>query len=236
MSDHRVTLAEVVRAQVATIFGKWRPAAGLEAAEAAAVLAERRDFADRLTSFVRAIEAPEPAVIQRVRDVTRSIYNDPNLRNLPTPEAIALQVKQVFVAKQRQRCVGCIQMGGYYMSADVDAILHNPLLGDLDYGPAGTLCIAHHEVAHYFEAREERRRRGVLYRYPPPFSMLPRGSHNTPSADLWRAYLDGADQGPMAKWARGWLEKERGVEFDAQVVETAPTSQETLGRDDWQGV
>lgn len=220
-----VTVAEVVRAQVALLFGKYRPAGGLTPEEASAMQAERVEFAKRLTDLVRGIDAPDAALIEQIRNVTRTVYSDDKLRNLPTVEGLCALVKRSFATRVRATCAGCAEMGGRYENASPDAPLLARVQGDIDYAEHGWLCIAHHHAVLWYQRRECLRRNvpgiaGLLPRfaYPPPEEILPRNGRPTqpPAEDPeWESFTDGASMGPTARWARAFVLRAYGYEVGA---------------------
>lgn len=217
MNGRRVTLAEVVRAQVATLFGKFRPAGGLSAEEQNAVRAERVEFADRLVALLRAIDANEAAVVQEVRRITRELYND-TLARLPSVEFIAVRVKAAFRATSRPVCFACEEIGGRYLWNGEDAPLMAKAVGEVEYpGGAGWLCLHHHAVVHWYGHRECRRRGipGVggaprIFEYPAPTSLLPRGMTTHAGDSSVLPFTDGASMGATARWAVGYMKKAHG--------------------------
>lgn len=245
MNGRRVTLAEVVRAQVATLFGKFRPAGGLSAEEQAAVRAERVEFADRLVALLRAIDANEAAVVQEVRRITRELYND-TLARLPSVEFIALRVKAAFRASARPTCFACEEIGGRYLWNGDDAPLMPKAIGEVEYpGGAGWLCLQHHGVAHWYGYRECRRRGipgvgGVprIFEYPPPTCLLPRGVTALAGDSSVLPWTDGVNMGPTARWAvaymkkaHGWVVGETEQPLLAEVPERAPDAGGEAWRD-----
>lgn len=214
------TLRQVVTAQVAYLHGKFaRLPRGAEEAEIAAARAERVETADRLATYLSAMNAPEAAIIQEVRRISRVLYNE-DLQKMPSAEMLAAKVKEAFKAGEaRPTCAGCEAMGGFYMTGSPDEPLQGAVLGDIEWKGHGWLCVWHNGVAVWF-AHRERRRRGVAsiqgcparFDYPPPREMLPR--HARPSAldvfGSWDAYTDGAATTPMATWGRSFVEKATG--------------------------
>ncbi len=236
-----VTVVEVVRAQVATLFGKYRPAGGLTAEETSAVQAERVEFSRRLADLIRGIDAPDAAIIEQIRNVTRVVYSDDKMRNLPTPESLCSLVKRAFATRIRATCQGCVDMGGRYENASPDAPILARAQGDIDYGEHGWLCLSHHHAALWYQRRECARRNvpgiaGLLPRfaYPPPEEILPRSGRPTqPPADDpgWESYTDGGNMGPLARWARGFVLRAYGYEVGSTEtpllvdVDSAPKSE-----------
>jgi hypothetical protein len=238
-----VTLAQVVKAQVALLFGKYRPAGGLDAEEQKAVQAERHDFADRLVSMVQAIDAPEAAVIEQVRKVTRDVYADERRQNLPTVESLCSLVKRSFVSREKPPCLGCRDMGGHYRTASPDEPLSKVQSGEVPYEGHGHLCPVHNRAVGWYEHRECRRRSIPVsatgepprFEYPPPYELLPRGACPTrPPADdpMWTSWTDGSRMGPLAKWARSFVDRVYGhrvgetEESDGPLLENAPAPAE----------
>lgn len=210
MIGRKVTLTEVVRAQVALLFGRFRPAGGLSPEEQTAVRTERVEFTDRLVALVRAIDANEAAVVQEVRRITRDLYNTPDAR-MPSVEGIAGRVKAAFQARERPVCFGCSAMGGVYEHAGDTAILYGKRMGEVEWGRAGWLCLRHHVTLNWYLEREARRRNlpGVggaprIFDYPPPATILPHGALGCAPPDDdpgWTSWTDGAKMGPTARWA-----------------------------------
>lgn len=210
MNGRKVTLTEVVRAQVALLFGRFRPAGGLSPEEQTAVRTERVEFTDRLVALVRAIDANEAAVVQEVRRITRDLYNAPDAK-MPSVEGIAGRVKAAFQVRERPTCFGCDAMGGVYEHAGDTAILYPKRPGEVQWGRHGWLCLRHHTTLNWYLEREARRRNlpGVggaprIFDYPPPPTILPHGApHASPPADdpLWTSWTDGPKMGPTARWA-----------------------------------
>ncbi len=213
-----VSLAEVVRAQVALLFGKYRPAGGLSEEETRAVRAERTEFGDRLVTMIRGIDAPEAAVVEQVRLVTRDVYADDRMRNLPTVESLCALVKRSFSSNlHRPLCFACVELGGHYRTADPVEPLQAKQRGEIEYAGHGWLCIDHSEVVCWYEHREMHRRglstiAGIRARfeYVPPQTLLPRASNAAaPPADdpKWASWTDGGNMGPLALWARAFVKR-----------------------------
>ena len=217
-----VTLAEVVRAQVALLFGKYRPAGGLTPEEQTAIRSERVEFGDRLVALIRGIDAPDSAIIEQVRLVTRDVYADERMRNLPTVESLCALVKRSFATKVRAACLGCAEMGGIYENASPDTPIRARQPGDFQYERVGWLCLGHHHAVSWYENREHYRR-GIpsiadtmpRFEYPPPGELLPRAGQvgRAPADDpKWESWTDGANMGPLARWAREFCRKVYGHE------------------------
>lgn len=216
------TLKEVVKAQVATLFGKFRPAGGLSEDEISAIRAERVEFSERLYLLTQAIDAPEAAIIQEIRRITREVYNDHGRGTLPSVEMLSTRVKTAFRPKDRPICFGCEEMGGHYLHAGAEEILQRKVVGEIEVGGRGWLCLAHHHALLWY-AQREARRRGIpslsgsprVFVYAPPEELLPRGAKPSrwPEDDvLWASWTDGRNMGPLAEWARAWTKKEYGWE------------------------
>ena len=206
----KVTLTETVRAQVALLFGKFRPAGNLAPSELAAVRAERIEFADRLVALVRGIEAQEPAVIQEVRRVAREVFNE-QFSKMPSAEDLCARVKHAFQTKLRAPCFGCQANGGWLPRANPDEPPQRVFTGEIEFAPLGWLCVGHSEAVTWY-AQREARRRGLpglggcprIFAYPPPACLLPRGGRpadGPPEDPTWTAYTDGANMGVLARWA-----------------------------------
>lgn len=232
------TLGEVVRAQVAYLFGRFRSPAELTADERGALKAERVDFADRLLALVRAIDQPQEHVVQVVRDVTRQLTNEP-LARLPSVEAIAAKVKGSFRAKERPMCFACETIGGIHLRGGDDAPLMPKQRGEVEWGRDGFLCLSHHEALNWYCHREARARGipGVYgmprsHDYPAPPVLLPREAapSSPPLSDpLWESWTDGGRMGSTARWCRAYLKRVHGWDLDAQ-RESLPLEQ---GGDPW---
>lgn len=236
-----VTLAEVVKAQVAYLFGKFRPPTSLSAEETNAIRAERVEFSDRLIAFLRAIDAPEPRIVQEVRAVARDLFNDSSYTKMPTPEQVSSRVKAAFAVRARPTCFGCTDMGGRYEVAGDDAPLKEKQIGEFEYPGHGFLCSSHHHPVHWY-AHREAVRRGVtgpcgtpfVMEYPPPSELLPSGvvPRSAPAADpKWASYTDGHNMGPLARWAREYVKRRHGWlvgETEAPLLEGAEPT-----RDAW---
>lgn len=246
--SRNVSIQDVVRAQVALLFGKFRPAGGLSPEEQGALRAERVEFGDRLCSMVRAIDAPEPAVIEQVRNVTREVYADERQRNLPTVESLCALVKRSFQTRTRGVCLGCVEGGGSYMNASPDEPLGRKWQGEVEYAKVGWLCLIHHHAVVWYTQREKARRgiesiAGCVARDPgpPPFELRPRLALTAPADDPnWASWTDGANMGPLARWAREFVKRVSGYDVGAtetpllgEQVAAAPTGPE---REEWRSV
>ena len=240
-----VSLVEVVKAQVALLFGKYRPVGGLSEDEQRAIRAERVEFCDRLVALLGAIDAPQAAVVEQVRLVTREVYSDGQPRNLPSVESLCGLVKRAFTAgRQRPLCFGCVDMGGRYHSASPDEPLRAKATGEIPFDPFGWLCMAHHRAVVWYEDRERWRRniaviqdRAPMCEYPPIEELLPRGAWRPqPPADdpKWTSWTDGANMGPLALWARAFVKRAYGhdvAESDAPLLDAKPVLAEES--DEW---
>lgn len=245
-----VTLAQTVRAQVALLFGKFRPAGGLAREETEALSAERAEFGNRLVALVQAIDAPEVAVCEKVREVTRQVYGDGRLDRLPSVEHLSGLVKRSFSVAERPTCSGCRDMGGHYRCASPDEPLGAVRQGEVAYENHAWLCVLHHRAVEWYEGRE-RRRRGIpfyfagqpvlpRFEYPPPEVLLPRGGFgpDAPADDpKWTSFTDGQNMGPTARWARAYVERVYGhrIEEAAPLLGAAP-EEAVVESDAWRDI
>lgn len=199
-----VTLAEIVRAQVALLFSKWRGGA-LSDEEKAAMQADRAEWSQRLTMYLRAIDAPERAVIEQVRKVTRELYRDANPNKIPSIEEVAARVKGAFQVQREVACEGCRDMGGYYLHASDDEPLYSREPGTHPWGLDRSLCTFHHEAANWYAWRAGWWAQGKPWPYPAPLILLPRGARHDRD---WSQHTDGALMGRMARWAVAYVERQ----------------------------
>lgn len=218
------TLQDVVRACVTLLFGRFRSFGGLTAEETKALQAERREYAERVLHYIRALPAPVESVAQEVRAVTQRFQGDQRADKMPTPEQFAGAVKDAFADRPAAiPCQGCRDMGGWYSHASPGAVLHPRAVGALPWPKGLYLCTAHHEAALFYFARADRQRAGFAWHYPPPACMAPKGwftkpPHKRPDLSAW---IDGASLSLMARWARRFVQEHTDIELP-EVGESLP--------------
>lgn len=107
------TLASIVRGQVAELYGKFRPATGLDAEERKGVAAERQEFASRVVSGLEELDHSREVVVKHFRRIVRELRNEPSWAKMPTAEGIVSRVRRcVEQGIERPMCAACVRMGG----------------------------------------------------------------------------------------------------------------------------
>lgn len=209
-------LKEIIRAQVAFLFSRFKPVGGLTEDEQKAVGAERVEFTERVFAYLNGVTAAVPEIIEQVRFAARHFQEDQRLSKMPTPEEVAGRVKAHFSAKATSApCRGCKDMSGYYSFNGTDAPLLHRQDGIHRYPGSVFLCGWHHDAAFYFVARERRRQEGRPYTYEPPSVLVPRLYFcSQGEREDVTAYLYGGKMGPMARWAHAFAKEVYGLEIE----------------------
>ena len=183
-------LGEVVRANVAQLFGRFRPPSGMSESEVKGIKAERLEFAQRLVTMLKAVDAPTDSIIHEFRDVMRELMNQPYSVRMPTADGIAASVRE-----RCQRdvvyppCPICSKVGG-----------RPGVLADSERGPierSGTIrvegewwCPDHHRLMAWFAWRQSKWEDGIVWPYPPPMLVFPKDAFRGPG-DEDAHYTDG---------------------------------------------
>lgn len=219
-------IPEVVRGQVAELFGRFRPAAGLSAEEVKGVAAERQEFASRVAHGLQELQHPQAAIVREFRRIIRELRNEPAWAKMPTPEGIVGRVRSCLEQGiARPTCPACDRVGGS-PGFFANSALGPKLEGQLKVVATGEWwCGAHYEQLAWYWWRHLRFSGGRAWTYPVPRSLLPRETANVsgPPSSL-REYTDGALISSSAIFVREYLERVLGEPLREEPCPTATSA------------
>lgn len=204
-----MSLAETVRGQVAELFGKYRPAAGLSAEEIKAIGAERTEFASRIVAGLRGLAHSQDAITREFRRVIYEIRNEPWGSKMPTAEGIVGRVRSACSGGfEIPWCVCCEHLGGtpgYW----IDSPLTDKSRGAVKAEVTGEWwCGTCHEALAWYWNRELFAENGRSWGQAVPTILVPKNA--------WRMgvevhelepYTDGLNQGRLALFVRRYVRK-----------------------------
>jgi hypothetical protein len=203
-------IGEVVRGNVAGLFGRFRPPAGKSASEIAAVKAERVEFGDRLIPSLKLMSADAKKIERATRDVFKEIESS-SILIMPDPEAIAASVRdKLNVTEKREDCAACVEFGGvpaiFRDKTPGAIVMRGDVLVDRTW-----LCFAHHEPVSWFLNRQKHYESGLKWPYPPSFCLVPEASYSAGAEPnhYWE-YTDGMFISPLGYWVREQAESVLG--------------------------
>lgn len=169
-------LGEVVRANVAQLFGRFRPPAGMSESEIKGVKAERVEFAQRLVTMLKVLDAPASKIIRELREVCRELMNQPFTMRMPTADGIAGSVRE---RVQREvvhpPCPICSKL------TSAPGIYADSARGPVER--SGTLrlegewwCADHYRILSWISHRQGKYEDGIAWPYPPPMLFFPKAA------------------------------------------------------------
>lgn len=195
------TLREVVTAQVTLLWSRFRPMKDMGEEERKALAAERQEWGRALTSYLRAQDEADGAVIAALRTVCREILQQQGLGTVPSPEEVSTRVRRLIQKPlPTVECLGCKMMGGTFRAPH--GVRCPPTVGLVPWGDF-SLCLPHHEVLNWYAWRAERVQHGMEWNQPPPASLV--GWSLRPPASEWASLTDGERMGEMARWAHALI-------------------------------
>ena len=203
-------ISDVVRGNVSSLFGRFRPPQGKSQEEILAAKAERLEFGDRLIPMLKLL-GDDPKTERAIRQVFREIQGEPTSMPMPTPDGVVARVRRVLnVAEVRPDCPGCVALGGVPGIFADTPVLPTISKGELPIG-RHWLCPAHHEVVAWYAHRQSRYADGLLWYYPPPVSLIPRDNLALGQpVEHYYEYTDGALISALGLWARDFVESLTG--------------------------
>lgn len=202
-------LSEVVRGQVAELFGRFRQATALSAEERQAVAGERQEYASKLTALLSEIErVTEARVVEELRRILGEMRSDSSLVKLPPPEEVARRVESAALAKaEKPYCPVCERFGGMPWASDREPGAR--ARGEFAVGPEWW-CAGHYGVLSWYSWRQQSHETGKTFRLPPP-ELLPAGTRRaTRDPREYLEYTDGALMPDHVVYIREHLERSTG--------------------------
>jgi len=200
-------IGEVVRGNVSSLFGRFRPPAGRTEEEIRSAKAERIEFGDRLIPMLKLLGDGGGTTEKAVRGVFRELQSEPTSMPMPTPDSIAARVREKLnIAEERPDCPGCVRLGGIPgIFSDLPAG-QGVRKGDTQV-ERHWLCHGHLEPVVWFLSRQSRYEDGISFPYPPPLCLIPKDSY-VPGAgpDHYHEHIDGALICELGLWAREFVE------------------------------
>lgn len=203
----RETLRGVIRGNLGTLWGRYRPTANLSEDEVKGIAAERQDFGDRIREILEDVQAPTASIIRELRSVFHEIEKQPFHLKMPTAEEIAGRVRARLVAdEEKPMCPACQHLG------EAPGVWANTAGREKKRGQLPGMandwwCCDHYEVLAWYTNRQARFKAGKEFPYPPPWCLIPHesvrcGAH--PS--LYAEFTDGALVSPLGAYVREYLE------------------------------
>lgn len=206
------TLSSIVRGQIAELFGRFRPAAGLSGDELKGISAERHEFQTQVVYGLEELAHDRGAIVKHFRRVIHDLKNQPVWKPMPTAAEIVDSVRRgIEQGIERPMCAACEHMGGspgVFLGSDGGPKLRGEVEFDLT---RDWFCIGHHEVLAWLFNRQRRYEHGHTWPYPPPMCFVPKESwRNGALQSRYAEYVDGALQGDLVIYFRQYLETATG--------------------------
>lgn len=201
------SIGEVVRGNVSSLFGRFRPPAGLSAEEIKAAKAERIEFGDRLVPMLRLMDSHGRKVEKAVRTVFRELQGEPASNAMPTPDTIAARVREkLSIAEHRPPCPACTEFGGSPGIFSDSPAGTDVLRGDVQI-ERDWWCTFHFPIITWYQSRQARYEDGLQFTYSPPHCIIPKAAFVAGAKpDHYYEYTDGALMCALALWTREYLE------------------------------
>lgn len=205
------TIGETVRGNVGSLFGRFRPPAGLTEDEIKSIKAERLEFTQRLTAMLKLVESDGPKLVKHTRATFRELQQQPITDAMPTPDTITASVRQRCGFQEAKGfCPACTRTGGepgIYSDTTKGAEI---LRGDVKY-EGDWWCSGHYEILSWYANRQARFVDGLAFAYQPPTSIVPKQAFVAGAdADHFAEYTDGLLLCESALFVREYLESASG--------------------------
>lgn len=207
-------LQSIIRALVASLWARRRPPADMTPEERKGLVTERADFANAVIDLLRPLDTDNAVVAQHARDVFRDREAQPSYQAIPPPEDLANAIiRRCQRVTGNSPCVACEALGsspGIWGTSD----LFKKRPGDGPVLPRRQderLCVPHYELYTWYVNRQWAFMEGRVWRYEPPWSMLPAGSHTDIGKGVdWSPWTDGARMTDHVRWVRAYVEQSFG--------------------------
>ncbi len=203
----RETLATVIRGNLSTLWGRYRPSANLSREEVEGIAAERKDFGNRIKEILEDVQAPTANIIRELRGVFHEIEKQPYSLKMPTAEEIGGRVRGRLIAEEEKpMCPACEHLGerpGVW----ADTAGREKARGQLQGMARDWWCGDHHTVLAWYSWRQQAHEAGKTFPYPPPWCLIPHASVKIGAeASQYGEFTDGALVTPLAAYVREYLE------------------------------
>ena len=207
----RETIGSVIRGNLGTLWGRYRPTQGLTAEETKAIGAERLEYGRQVAAGLEDVHATTEKIIRELRRIFKEIEKQPYSLKMPEPSEIVGRVRAALEgAREIQDCVCCRAVGsspGVFSDTPTGSIAKG-IIRIENSGSGGNptwWCAGCHEVLSWYTNRQHRFEQGRDFPYPPPWSIIPKAALRR-EPDQFGEFTDGEFVSPLASHVREFVE------------------------------
>lgn len=207
-----MSVRETIVGQVAELFGKMRPAAGLSPEERESLAAERKGFAEDLVALLKKLPHGARKIEQTARDVFHEIKNQPYTLKVPQPYEVYRRIdSRLTVGTVKPWCPVCERWGRKLMWADGQDHPEGKARGQIEMKDGSWWCNQHVAMVAFYAHRQTAFVQGKDFPYAPPSNLIPQSCFKRGLQGVgYLEWTDGAFMTSEVEWLRADFEKKIG--------------------------